>query len=1272
MVTGGLTLSGFITRATEIFNPGSNSWTRVGDLGPARYDHSATLLPSGLVLAAGGSGTQTAELFDPGSGNWSPTGSLPEVRFQHSATLLPSGLVLVAAGRNAGPLGTAQLYDPTNGTWSPAPPLAFARYTHAATMLPDGRVLIAGGYYSSPLVTAELYDADAPAWAPANSMAGSRSEATATQLKDGRVLVAGGSDQAEVYDPTSGGWSPTGNALSVRRYRHTATLLVDGRVLAVGTATSIVEGATADIYDPATNLWTPAGSMSASRYWHTATLLPCGEVLVAGGFQDLATAERYNPRTGRWRATSSMKIGRYGHTATLLRDGRVLVTGGWNAGSPSAEAEVYDPTGETWTVLASTMTVGRYHHRSTLLPSGKVLLTAGSFASGTADLFDPAVDSFTATGPMTGAHSDRFTTTLLPNGRVLVVGGFPSPSTAEGYDPAVGVWTVLPNTLEPRDGHVAALLPDGRVLVAGGGTSSAEIFDVGRGEAAGWRPTLTIATDPLVTGTPLAVTGVSLRGLGEGSTGLGFMHSATNYPLVQLRRLDNDLVAWLPVDPASRWSDIDFTSVPVSAVPPGLAAATVFTNGIPSVSRVITVECPPPAITGQPSDQLVCLGGTGGFTAIATTGDGCPTYQWRKGGVPLSDGGSISGSATPTLTIGSAAPADAGSYDLLVSLACSSTVATSTPATLTVASGISAPNVSVSGTNTVCQNCTGGTATETHSGGGTVLGYQWGYRTVSGGSITDIPGQTAPSYVLDGADFPGLGGYFLVVKVTATCGGTLVSTEAGVSVTSGPPPGDAVAYFTVTSRSDQNVLEWVNPAGSGSVSVSIHATQGVGCPFPGDPLNPTTHLADQMGLRGQHSSFPHTGLTGGRPYCYTVFVDKGGGSFSAGRSLRGRTVEATDSVKWAFSTGVFSITPPTVGGAGVIAFSNDNVLHAMARGPLGGEWPSGWLPAPLGGVVQGRSPMVPITAGTATPVAYLGAQDGSVYAIDGARGGAALTPWVTPIASVVQAAPAGIFSIFNSGGLDYVLVGTRVTGGDNALVALDPFTGAELARFDNGGGGIGVVNAMAAVDYGPPARVYFTSWERSAGANTLWCLDLGPAPGVFTFNWARPLGDITSSPVLRGGRVYVGTDSSTLFSIDAASGNQLLDRSLPLGDGPVKGFVFPDRSSNDLYLATQNSVWGVVDAAGGMANKFAGPISLGGGVKPSPALFVPGSHHVYVGGNDGRLYEIDVAGPTPSLRSIALGDGLSTVGAPSLDVFYGLIHIGTEAGVFYAVETPLP
>ena len=144
--------------------------------------------------------------------------------------------------------------------------------------------------------------------------------------------------------PFAGPWSSTGSMLTGRA-EHTATLLPDGRVLiAGGVADSREEErlASAELYDPATGTWQATGSMSIPRSWHTATLLLDGRVLVAGGTclgrfavgcaaKDpsgaMAAAEIYDPRTGTWTPAGDMTTPRSQHTATLLPDGMVLVAG---------------------------------------------------------------------------------------------------------------------------------------------------------------------------------------------------------------------------------------------------------------------------------------------------------------------------------------------------------------------------------------------------------------------------------------------------------------------------------------------------------------------------------------------------------------------------------------------------------------------------------------------------------------------------------------------------------------------------------------------------------------------------------------------------------------------------------------------------------------------------------------------------------------------------------------------------------------------------------
>jgi Galactose oxidase, central domain/Kelch motif len=141
------------------------AFENTGSLNTARFLHTATLLPNGMVLVAGGRGpvgfevTASAELYDPASGSWTVTGSLNTARFLQTATLLPSDKVLVAGGVGGGViLASAELYDPANGTWTTTSSLNTARAEPTATLLLNGMVLVAGGIADGlPLASAELY-----------------------------------------------------------------------------------------------------------------------------------------------------------------------------------------------------------------------------------------------------------------------------------------------------------------------------------------------------------------------------------------------------------------------------------------------------------------------------------------------------------------------------------------------------------------------------------------------------------------------------------------------------------------------------------------------------------------------------------------------------------------------------------------------------------------------------------------------------------------------------------------------------------------------------------------------------------------------------------------------------------------------------------------------------------------------------------------------------------------------------------------------------------
>jgi WD40 repeat protein len=226
-------IGGNILDTAELYDPSSGMWRIAGSLNTGRIRHTTTLLPDGMVLVAGGWGAVTrgpnfaqfgvlsgAELYEPATGTSFVTLDLNTPRMGHTATRLPNGKVLVAGGDTkffGGQTNGAELYDRATGTWTITGNLSTVRSAHTATLLPDGKVLFAGGHVGSfpftNISNSELYDPAAATWSVTASLNTARSGHTATLLPNGKVLVAGGRNatsnpfnslnSAELYDSTN-------------------------------------------------------------------------------------------------------------------------------------------------------------------------------------------------------------------------------------------------------------------------------------------------------------------------------------------------------------------------------------------------------------------------------------------------------------------------------------------------------------------------------------------------------------------------------------------------------------------------------------------------------------------------------------------------------------------------------------------------------------------------------------------------------------------------------------------------------------------------------------------------------------------------------------------------------------------------------------------------------------------------------------------------------------------------------------------------------------
>ena len=343
-------------------------------------------------------------------------------------------------------------------TWTGAPTVAKdGSIGETATRLADGRVLLAGGCGTA----AQVYDPKTGTFSPTGSLAQSRGGTTATLLRDGRVLFAGGGNcgpgqdgiwaSAELYDPATGTFSPTGS-MAAPREQHTATLLADGRVLIAGglsgSSPASAGGITLAAYRTARRRRVP-GDRGDLRPVHGAIQQDRFDEQSSPGSHGDPAQRRARPRRGQWRREQPqwqdrrpVRPGdRHMEQDGLAEGGPLAADRHAAARRPRAHPRRQDAEGLGLRGCGAVRPTIRHVQRGRSMREGR----------------------------------QQHTATLLPDGRVFIAGGFWSDgqksrdlSSTEMYDPSTGNFSPTGSMGAPRDGHHAILLDDGRILILGG------------------------------------------------------------------------------------------------------------------------------------------------------------------------------------------------------------------------------------------------------------------------------------------------------------------------------------------------------------------------------------------------------------------------------------------------------------------------------------------------------------------------------------------------------------------------------------------------------------------------------------------------------------------------------------------------------------------------------------------------------------------------------------------------------------------------------------
>jgi hypothetical protein len=340
-------------------------------------------------------------------GQWTTLPSLMPINPVHMA-LMHNGEVLIVSGSGNVPSNAnfeAAVWNPQTGAIA-TQPLGWDMFCNGMAILPDGRPFVVGGTLQyDPFfgqLAASAYDPATGTFTNQQRMAHGRWYPTVISLSDGTLMTFSGLDEngntntaVEIF--TAGtGWSSEFVAPWTPPLYPRLHLLPNGTVFYSGSTTN------SNIFDPATHAWTlnvAQTNFGGTRTYGTSVLLP------------LTLASGYKPV--------------------------VMIMGGGNPATATTELIDLSAANPQW-VFGPSMSEARVEMNATILPNGKVVALGGSAndedgstASFNADIYNPSTNSFTTGAPNAFPRLYHSNSLLLPDATLLVAGSNPARGTYE-------------------------------------------------------------------------------------------------------------------------------------------------------------------------------------------------------------------------------------------------------------------------------------------------------------------------------------------------------------------------------------------------------------------------------------------------------------------------------------------------------------------------------------------------------------------------------------------------------------------------------------------------------------------------------------------------------------------------------------------------------------------------------------------------------------------------------------------------------------------------